>query len=72
MKVQIDVKKIIDKNPQIDGEVLRKTQEILRGLVENGVQRSGYGLETPESKKELRHSQEIAQSLCGASLRNVR
>jgi hypothetical protein len=61
MPKQIDLDKMIADNPNVDPEALRKAEEALKNLHQTGVvQRSTYGLETPESKKQLRHSYEEA------------
>ncbi|MGA3056049.1 MAG: hypothetical protein ABSD63_17715 [Candidatus Korobacteraceae bacterium] len=63
MPKQVDLEKIIADNPSVDPEELRKAEEALKSLNRTGVvRRSTYGLETPESKKEIRHSEETAGS----------
>jgi hypothetical protein len=57
MPKQLNLEKIIADNPNIDPEELKKAEEALKDLHQTGVVRpSTYGLETPESKKNLRYS----------------
>jgi hypothetical protein len=64
MPKQIDLEKIITDNPSVDRGELKKAEEALKSLKKTGVvQRSTYGLETPESKKEIRHSEEAVSAL---------
>ena len=59
MPKQIDIDKIIADNPNVDPEALRKAEEALKNLNQTGVVRhSTYGLETPETKQEIRHSRQ--------------
>jgi hypothetical protein len=59
MPTQIDLEKIIEENPQVDSEELKKGQEALRELYRSGVvQRSTYELDTPESKGNIRHCED--------------
>lgn len=63
MPKQIELEKIIADNPNVDPEELKRAEEALKNLNRTGVvQRSTYGLETPESKKEIRHSEDTARS----------
>ena len=67
------MEKIIADNPNVDPEELRKAEEALKGLSKTGVvRRSTYGLETPESKKEIRHSQETERSTSAMPVRRLR
>ncbi len=59
-KQQLDIDKIIADNPNVDPEALKKAEEALKNLNQTGViRRSTYGLETPESKKEIRHGSQV-------------
>jgi len=72
MPTQIDLGKIIADNPNVDAEELKKTEEALKSLHQTGVvRRSTYGLETPESKKEIRHSGDES-SASAAPIRRLR
>jgi len=63
MAKQIDLEKIIADNPNVDAKELKKAEEVLKNLNRTGaVKRSTYGLETPESKKEIRHSEDAASA----------
>lgn len=73
MPKQLDIDQIIADNPNIDGDELKKVQEALRELHQTGaVKRSTYGLETPESKKNLRYSQEAYRSAREPAVRRLR
>ena len=73
MPTQIDLEKIIADNPNVDPEELRKAGEALKSLHQTGVvRRSTYGLETPESKKELRHSEGATRSATTLPIRRLR
>ncbi len=73
MPKQLDIDKIIADNPNIDSEALRKAEEALKDLSHTGVvKRSTYGLETPESKKNLRYSEEAYRSAREPAVRRLR
>ncbi len=73
MPKQIELEKIIADNPNVDPEELKKAEEALRNLKQTGmVRRSTYGLETPESKKEIRHSEETERSASAVPVRRLR
>jgi len=62
-KKQLDVEKIIADNPNVDAEALKKAEEALKDLNKTGaVRRSTYGLETPESKGEMRRRESCIMS----------
>jgi hypothetical protein len=50
-KKQHDVKKILDQNPHIDPQELKKSLEVLEELKKMGVNKAEYDLETPFSRK---------------------
>jgi HrpA-like RNA helicase len=57
MPKHLDLDKIIADNPHVDPKELEKAQSALKDLHRTGiVKRSTYGLETPESKKNVRLS----------------
>jgi hypothetical protein len=73
MPKQINLEKIIADNPQIDPEELKKAEEALKNLRQTGiVKHSTYGLETPESKKNLRYSKEARRSAREPAVRQLR
>jgi LysM repeat protein len=73
MPPQLDVEKIIADNPNIDADELKKAQEALQDLHQTGkVKRSTYGLETPESKKNIRYSEEAYRSAREPAVRRLR
>jgi hypothetical protein len=73
MPKRLDLDKIIADNPNIDADELKKAQEALQNLHQTGtVKRSTYGLETPESKKNLRYSKEAYRSAREPAVRRLR
>jgi hypothetical protein len=74
MPKQLDVNKIVADNPAVDQKALEKAQEAIRDLHQTGaVRRSSYGLETPESKKRLRHSDDsVRGGAQSAAVRRLR
>jgi hypothetical protein len=73
MHTQIDVDKIIADNPNVDLEEFKKGEEALRSLNRSGAVRpSTYGLDTPESKKELRHHEDVKRPECNSAFRRLR
>ena len=56
MAKQYDLKKLVEDNPDVDVDQLKRAVDALRELQSTGVVRqSTYGLETPESAKRLAH-----------------
>lgn len=73
MPTRIDLEKIIADNPNVNPEELRKAEEAIKSLRQTGVvRRSSYGLETPESKREIRHSEEMIRAASTPPLRRLR
>ena len=73
MPRQLDLDKIIADNPHVDPEALKKAQEALRNLNQTGVvRRSTYELETPESRKEIRHNRQSSLSSAEMPVRRLR
>jgi hypothetical protein len=60
MPKQLDVQRIISKNPKIDRVALEKGIEALKKLAQTGVVKpSSYSLETPDSKRSLQHCDDV-------------
>jgi hypothetical protein len=73
MPVQLEVEKIAAKNPKIDIDEFRKSEEVLKRLQESGtVKRSTYGLGMPESKQHLHPTVEDEHQDCLPSFRRLR
>ena len=72
MPTQLDIDKIIADNPSVDKNALREGEKALHDLQRTGaVKRSTYGLNTPESKRELRPSEEQETPDCLPSFRRL-
>ena len=72
MLKQKELKKIIADNPNVDPAELKKAEEALRNLKQTGVvRRSTYGLETPESKRQIRHSEATDRSASAMPIRRL-
>jgi hypothetical protein len=55
-KAQLDVDNIIDNNPKIDRDTLKKGAEVLKKLERTGVVKpSTYSLETPDSRRHVKY-----------------
>ena len=73
MPTQIDLDKIIADNPNVDLEEFKKGEEVLKSLHRTGAVRpSTYGLDTPESKKEIRHNEDANRTGCRSEFRRLR
>lgn len=73
MASQINIEKIASDNPRVDLQKLKEGQELLRDLQKSGsVVRSGYGLDTPESKRDIRPTGDHDASDCLPSYRRLR
>ena len=73
MPKQLDLEKIIADNPHVDSDDLKKAEEALRDLNQTGIVKpSTYSLETPESKKNLRYSEEAYRSAREPTIRKLR
>jgi hypothetical protein len=73
MPAQIDLDKIIADNPNVDLEEFKKGEEALRSLQRTGsVRPSTYGLDTPESRREIRHHEDAKRPECSPAFRRLR
>ncbi|MGB6721655.1 MAG: hypothetical protein WBE72_12725 [Terracidiphilus sp.] len=73
MPSQIDLDMIVADNPDIDLEEFKKGEEALKSLRQTGAVRpSAYGLDTPESKKQIRHNDDVSVSGGTTAFRRLR
>ena len=73
MPAQLDIDKMIADNPNVDVQELRKGEEALTNLQRSGaVRRSSYGLDTPESKRDIRPTRERDFPDCLSAFRKLK
>jgi len=69
----LDIDKIATDNPRVNIRQLREGQDALRRLQQSGsVRRSNYGLDTPESKREIRPARDEDVPDCLPAFRRLR
>jgi hypothetical protein len=70
---QLNIDKIASDNPRVDLRQLKEGQDLLESLQQSGsVSHSGYGLDTPESKREIRPTSDQEALDCLPAHRRLR